>query len=63
MKFKILLAVSTVLIFSALAYNIFEEVFFRDIEGYVQRRLYYERVISRKGLDLHKGMHWKEKKD
>lgn len=60
-KFRSLIILTTVLCATVLLYNIFQEIYFQDIEGYIKRRLYYERVISRKGLELHKAMHWKEK--
>lgn len=60
-KFRILITVSTLLILFVVSYNILQEYFIPEIEGYLQRRLYYERVISKKGLSLHKGMYWREK--
>ena len=41
--------------------NVAKEYFMADIEGYVKRRLYYERTISQKGLSEQKGMYWREK--
>lgn len=61
MKFRILITFTAVLAFSVLAYNILQEYWLPGMEDYLQRRLYYERVILKKGIDLHKGMHWKEK--
>jgi hypothetical protein len=58
-KFRILMALTAILAFSVLAFNILQEYWLPDMEGYLQRRLYYERVISKKGTSLHKGMHWK----
>jgi hypothetical protein len=60
-KFRALIILTTVLCVTVLLFNILQEVYFQDVEGYIKRRLYYERVISKKGLDLHKAMHWKEK--
>lgn len=45
-----------------MAYNISEEYFIPEIEGYIKRRIYYEKVISKKGLSLHNAMYWEEKK-
>ena len=63
-KFKILIFITTVLTFLILSYNVLQEYFIPEIEGYLegrQRQIYYEKVISEKGLSLHKGMYWKEK--
>ncbi len=60
-KFKILVLLTTVLTILILSYNILSEYFMPEIEGYLERRFYYESVISKKGLSLHKGMYWKEK--
>lgn len=61
-KSRILLPSAALLTVAAISYNILHEYVMPDIEGYWQRRLYYERVISKKGLTLRKGMYWKEKK-
>lgn len=61
-KFRILLSLAALLTVAAISYNVLQEYVMPDIEGYWQRRLYYESVISKKGLTLHKGMYWKEKK-
>lgn len=60
-KFKILILITTVLTVLILSYNVLSEYFMPEIEGYLERRIYYEKVISKKGLSLHKGMYWKEK--
>jgi hypothetical protein len=60
-KLKLLLLTSVTLTISILAYSILQEYVMPDIEGYLQRKNYYERTISKKGLSLHKGMYWKEK--
>ncbi len=60
-KFKILIILSTLLTVLTLSYNVLQEYFMPEIEGYLERRIYYERVISKKGLSLHEGMYWKEK--
>lgn len=61
-KFRILLSSAALLTVAAISYNLLQEYVMPDIEGYWQRKLYYERVISKKELTLHKGMYWKEKK-
>jgi hypothetical protein len=60
-KFKALMLFGTTLIFIILSYNVFQEYFIQDVKGYLERRTYYEKVISKKGLSLHKGMYWREK--
>lgn len=60
-KFRILAILTTVLVALILSYNILQESLVTQLEGYIERRLYYERVISKKGLSLQKGMYWKEK--
>ena len=60
-KFRLLAILTTILVVLILSYNIFQEYFMSGIGGYIQRRIYYERTISKKGLSLHKGMYWKEK--
>lgn len=59
-KFKILMFLSTLLIVFILSYNILEEYLATEIGGYVTRRAYYEKVISKKGLTLHKAKYWKK---
>jgi hypothetical protein len=61
-KFRALIAVATSLIVLVLAYTIAQEYIMPDVEGYLQRKSYYEKTISQKGLDLHKGLYWKEKR-
>ena len=60
-KFKILAILATLLTVFILSYNVISEYFMPEIEGYLERRIYYEKVISKKGLSLHKGMYWKKK--
>lgn len=60
-KFKALTLSSAILIFFVVSYNVFQEYIMPDVKGYLERRIYYEKVISIKGLSLHKGMHWREK--
>ena len=60
-KFKLLIISTTILTVLILAYSVLQEYVMPDIEGYMQRKGYYERSILNKGLSLHKGMYWKEK--
>ncbi|MEK7851026.1 MAG: hypothetical protein AAB275_04015 [Deltaproteobacteria bacterium] len=61
-KSKLLMLLMTTLTVLTISYNVLQKYVMPDIEGYWQRKLYYERVISKKGLTLQKGMYWKEKK-
>lgn len=61
-KFKLLLLASAGLVLLTLTYSVLEEFVMPGLEGYLQRKGYYERVISQKGLSLHKGLYWKEKR-
>lgn len=60
-RFRRLIWAGTVLTLLVLFYNVFQESFLSDIESYIRRRLYYEQVISKKGLSLHEGQHWRQK--
>lgn len=60
-KFKALITLSAALIGIILVYSLFGETMMSDINNYLQRRAYYESVISKKGLSLHKGVYWKDK--
>jgi hypothetical protein len=60
-KAKLLLAITTALVALVILYSVLQDFMLPDVEGYVQRRSYYERTISKKGLSEHKGMYWKEK--
>jgi hypothetical protein len=59
-KFRFAVFSAALLCVLAIAYNIVSEYFLPDIEGYMKRRLYYERVISKKGLSMHRAMYWRE---
>jgi hypothetical protein len=61
-KFRFLLFMTTALIALVLLFNVLQEYVMPEIQGYIERKIYYERVISKKGLGLHKGMYWREKK-
>jgi len=62
-KFRIAAVFATVLCVLAIAYNVAQEYFIPDIEAYIQRRIYYERVISKKGLSMHKADYWSKEGD
>ena len=61
-KFKLLTAVSLAVCVLAVLYNVASEYIIPDMESYIQRKLYYERVISKKGLSLHRAQYWREEK-
>jgi hypothetical protein len=61
-KFKYLLLFTTVLIGLILTYNVLAESVLREAGNTLQRRLYYEKIISKRGLSLHQGDYWREKK-
>lgn len=46
----------------AIAYNVSDEYFLRDVEGYFKRKIYYEKFISGKGLSEKKALYWKPDK-
>lgn len=61
-KFRLFIGVSVLLIMISLLFNIFGERFSKDIGSYLERRFYYERVISKKGLSLHRALYWRQEK-
>jgi len=60
-KFTWLAGSMTCIVLLALTVNVLQDTVLAGAGGYVKRRFYYEKVITQKGLDLHKGMYWKEK--
>ncbi len=60
-KFNLLSAAAVMLVGLVLSYTLLQDSFLPGLEGYVQRRVHYERVISKKGLSLHDALYWKEK--
>lgn len=59
-KFRLAVVFAAFLCVLTVVYNIAGEYLIPDIESYVQRRLYYERVISQKGLSMHRAEYWRE---
>ncbi len=59
-KFKVLVILSTALIICMLSYNVLQEYFMTEIGGHLKRRLYYEKVILKKGLTLHNAEYWRK---
>jgi len=60
-KFRMLTIFSAALIGLSLFSTILQEYVIPDWESYLQRKTYYDRAISKKGLSLHPGLYWKEK--
>jgi hypothetical protein len=60
-KFFLALLLSSALVGLIILNNGLGEALTEKLSGYAKRRVYYERVISRKGLSLHEGQYWKEK--
>lgn len=60
-KFKTLTLLSAILIFFVISFNLLQEYIMPNVKVYLERRIYYEKVISKKDLSLHKGMYWREK--
>lgn len=56
------LIISILLIALSILFNIIEEGFSKDLVSYLERRFYYERVISRKGLSLERARYWREER-
>ncbi len=59
-KFRILSILSTLIVVAILSYNVLQEYFMTEIGGHLKRRLYFEKVILKKGLTLHKAEYWRE---
>ena len=60
-KFKLLTIAAAALIGLILSHAVFQEHGITDLESYLQRKTYYDRIISKKGLSLHQGLYWKDK--
>ena len=59
-KFRVLAILSTGLIICMLSYNVFQDYIMTEVGGHLKRRLYYEKVILKKGLTLHKAKYWRK---
>ncbi len=59
-KLKMLVWATGALCLLALTANVASEYFLPDMKGYIDRRVYFERVISGKGLSMHNALHWKK---
>jgi len=61
-KFYVLIFFSILLVIFIIINNLLEERLSRDLLSYLERRYYYERVISKKGLSLERARYWREEK-
>jgi hypothetical protein len=59
-KFRVTVILSTLFVASILSYNILQEYFMTEVGSYLKRRIYYEKVISKKGLPLHDAKYWRK---
>jgi len=60
-RFKLFSLLVTILIVMILSYNLLEEYLVTGVGAYIRRRIYYETVISKKGLSLHKAEYWRKR--
>ena len=60
-RFLALMAGSLLLVLLVLASNSFLDAYITGARERARRQAHFETVIQKKGLDLHKGMYWKEK--
>lgn len=60
-KLTVLLGSAAVLVVLVLSSNAFLDDYLAGLGERVRRRLHYENAIQKKGLELHRGMYWKEK--
>lgn len=59
-KLRSFTILSAVLIVFILSYNVLQEYFSTELGGYLKRRIYYEKVIIKKGLTLHNAKYWRK---
>jgi len=60
-KFTLLSGSAAILVLLVLSSNAFLDDYLAGLGDRARRRLHYENTIQKKGLDLHKGLYWKEK--
>lgn len=58
-KLGSLVALAALFCVLGIAYNVASEYFLTDIQEYFKRKVYYETVISKKGLSMHRAMYWR----
>ncbi len=59
-KIRLSVILSTALIIFVLSYNVFQDYIMTEVGGHLKRRLYYEKVILKKGLTLHNAEYWRK---
>ncbi len=62
-KLKMLVWTTGVLCVLAMAFSVASDSFLPEIGSYLERKMYFESVISEKGLSMHKGDYWKKVKE
>ena len=58
-RFKIFMASVILLITIIISYNVLAEYIASGPFQYFKRKMYYERVISKRGLSLHRAKYWR----
>ena len=58
-KLTIAVLLSFCLLLSTVLYNVFQDYLQTHLFSYIQRRIYYERVISKKDLSHHRARYWR----
>ena len=61
-KFRVFSSLAAILIVLIISYNLSQEYLMTELGGYLKRRIYYETVIKKKGLSLHRAEYWRKKK-
>jgi hypothetical protein len=61
-KFRIAIVVSTLFVLAVLFFNVFQEHITTGLGGYIKRRIYYEKVIKKSGVPLHRAKYWRQLK-
>lgn len=59
-KFRVAVISGVLLCVLAVAYNFAGEYVLHDVQDYLKRRIYFERVISKKGLSMHEAQYWRK---
>ncbi len=58
-KLTIAVLLSFCLLLSTVLYNVFQDYLQAQLFNYIQRRIYYEKVISKKDLSRHRARYWR----
>jgi|Deesub1362A_J573_1020465.scaffolds.fasta_scaffold03499_3 hypothetical protein len=60
-RFRVFSLFATFLVVIILSYNLLQGYLLTGFGAYIKRRIYYETVISKKGLSLHRAEYWRKK--